>query len=319
MSFSFKQIQEAHDRIKSNIVETPMIRLNNLDKFLGCEVYIKAENMQLTGAFKLRGAMNKILSLSEDEIKRGIVAASSGNHGKAVAYTAKMLGTTATIVMPNTAPQIKIDAIKSLGAEVVLCDASERFDVADKICSEKGATMVPPYNDYYVMAGQGTAGIEIIEKCPKIDKVIVPVSGGGLISGVATAIKSLSPKTKVYGAEPANLPKFTTSMKNGEVTKVEQKATIADALVSQAPGVKCYPYVVENTDGFADVDEEFILKGMKLLLTEGKILAEPSSGIGIGAVLEGLIDVKEDDKVCFLISGGSVGLEQLKSLEDIKL
>lgn len=319
MDFSIKDIKKAYELIENNIIKTPLIRLYSLDKFLNCEVYVKAENMQLTGAFKLRGAMNKILSLSEEDIKKGIVAASSGNHGKAVAYTAKMLKTKATIVMPDTAPQIKVNAIKALGAEVIQCPAVERFEIAEKICSEKGATMVPPYNDYEIMAGQGTIGIEIVEQCSDLDMVIVPVSGGGLISGVGTAIKSLSSNTKVYGAEPANLPKFTASIKSGEITKVEQKSTIADALVSQAPGIKCYPYAIKNTDGFADVDEEYILKGMKLLLSEGKILAEPSSCIGIGAVLQGLIKVNKNQKVCFLISGGSVGLEQLKILDEVSL
>lgn len=317
MNFSINNIREAQDRIKDNIVKTPLLRADNLDEFLNCKVYLKLENMQKTGAFKLRGAMNKILSLDEEDIKKGIVAASSGNHGKAVAYTAKQLGTKAVIVMPNTAPKIKIEAIKNLGAEVVLCDASERFIIAKNICDEIGATMVPPYNDYEIMAGQGTAGLEIIEQLPDVDAVVVPVSGGGLISGVATAIKQTDSNVSVYGAEPANLPKFTESMKAGKIVTVEQKPTIADALVSAAPGDKCYPVVVENTDGIYDVDEEYILKAQKLLLTEGKILAEPSSCIGIGAVLQGLSNFNPDDKVCFLISGGSVGLEQLKILEEV--
>ena len=319
MILSIREIRAARDRIKPYIAETPLLRLQNLDAYLGCEVYAKAECMQITGSFKLRGAMNKLLSLSEEELSRGIVAASSGNHGKAVAYAANMLGTKAAIVMPNTAPKIKMDAVRALGAEVVLCDVSERFVVAEKLCAERGATMVPPYNDEFVMAGQGTAGLEIMEQCPQLDCIVVPVSGGGLIGGVAAAVKAVSPDTRVYGAEPAALPRYSASLKAGEPVKVEQRKSIADALVSQMPGSICFPSVSAYTDGFADVEDAFLLKGWKLLLTEGKVLCEPSSAIGIGAVLQGLLPIKKGDRVCFLISGGSVALEQLDVLKDVVL
>lgn len=310
-------IKAARERIAPYIVQTPLIRLTNLDAYLGCQVYVKCECMQNTGAFKLRGAMNKALSLSEEELARGIVCASSGNHGRGIAYAAKMLGTKATIVMPYTAPKVKVEAIKALGAEVVQCETSERFDVAERVRAETGATMVPPYNDEAVMTGQGTAGLEIMEQLPDVDAVVVPVSGGGLIGGVSTAIKGTDSRVKVYGAEPANLPRYSLSLEAGEPRKVEQKPTIADALVSQMPGDKCFPYVKANVDSVSPVSDEYVLKGMKLLLCEGKILAEPSSGIGIGAVLEGKLKFAPTDKVCFLISGGSVGLEQLASLQDI--
>lgn len=209
--------------------------------------------------------------------------------------------------------------IRKWGAEIIKCDVSERFEVAEKICKERNATLIPPFNDEKVMAGQGTAGLEIMEQCPELNMVIVPTSGGGLIGGVSTAIKAVSPETVVFGAEPAALPRYSASLKAGKPILVEKNRTIADALVSQIPGSICFPYVAANTDGFADVDEEYILKGMKLLLTEGKLLCEPSSGISIGAVLQGLIPVKPTDKVCFLISGGSVSLEQLHQLESIEM
>lgn len=317
MAVTLKEIQDAKSRIAPYIVQTPLLRLHSLDEALGCEVYAKAECMQITGAFKLRGAMNKVLSLSKEELACGIVAASSGNHGKGIAYAAKLLGAKATIVMPNTAAKVKVDAIRVLGAEIVQCDVSERFEVAAKICRERGATMVPPFNDETVMAGQGTVGLEIISQCPNLDMVVVPVSGGGLIGGVATAIKALSPNTKVYGAEPAALPRYTESLKAGKPVRVEAKKSIADALVAQMPGDLCFPSVAAHTDGFADVEDAYLLKAWKLLLTEGKLLCEPSSAIGMGAVLQGLISVKKSDKVCFLISGGSVGLEQLDILKSV--
>lgn len=206
MSMTLETIRAAHARIAPYIVRTPLLRLPALDDALGCEVYVKAECMQRTGAFKLRGAMNKILTLTDAERVRGFVAASSGNHGRAVAYAAQRFGTHACIVMPRTAPPVKQAAIRALGAELVLCEASERFDVAARLCAERGATMVPPFNDEAVMAGQGTVGLEILAQCPEIDAVVVPVSGGGLIGGVSTAVKALAPRVRVFGAEPAALP-----------------------------------------------------------------------------------------------------------------
>ena len=319
MALTVREIREARERIAPYITQTPLVRLCNLDAYLGCEVYAKAECMQVTGAYKLRGAMNKALSLTEEELSRGLVAASSGNHGKAIAYAAKLLGAKATIVMPNTAPQVKVDAVRALGAELVQCEVAERFDVAARICAERGATLVPPYNDETVMAGQGTVGLEIAEQCPGVDAVVVPVSGGGLIGGVSTALRAVSPDTKVYGAEPAVLPRYTASLKAGEPTAVEQEKTIADALVSQKPGAVCFPYVAANTAGFADVDEEYILKGWKLLLTEGKLLSEASSAIGLGAILQGALAFRPTDKVCFLISGGSVSIDQLEILNTVTI
>ena len=319
MSLTISDIREAGKRIEPYIVHTPLLRLANLDEYLGCRVYVKAECMQKTGAFKLRGALNKLLSLSPEEVSRGVVAASSGNHGRAVSYGARMLGTKAVIVMPYTAPAIKVNNIRALGAEVVQCDASERFAVAERIRAERGAVMVPPYNDELIMAGQGTAGLEIAEQEPDLDAVIVPVSGGGLLGGVSTAVKEMNPGIKVYGAEPEACPRYSESLRAGHPVTVERKPSVADALVSDTPGALCFPQVRKYADAVVPVKDEYLLKGLKLLLTEGKILAEPSSCIGMGAVLQGLIPVKPEDKVCFLLSGGSVALEQLDILKEVRL
>ena len=165
------------------------------------------------------------------------------------------------------------------------------------------------------MAGQGTAGLEIMKQCPDLDAVIVPTSGGGLIGGVSTAVKALSTTTRVFGAEPAVLPRYTESLAAGHPVTVEKRTTVADALLSLIPGEACFPYIAAHVDAFADVDEEYILKGMKLMITEGRLVCEAAGAIGVGAILQGLIPVKETDKVCLLISGGSVSLEQLKMLE----
>ena len=319
MKLTIDGIRKAAERISSYAVRTPLLRLYSLDKYLGCEVYAKAECMQSTGSFKFRGAMNKILSLAKDELQRGIVTASSGNHGKAVSYAAKMLGVKAVIVLPYTAAKIKVDTIRAWGAEIVQCEVAERFEVAGKICRERNMTFIPPFNDVAVMAGQGTAGLEIAEQCSGLDSVIVPVSGGGLISGVSTAIKALLPGTKIYGAEPEVLPRYTESLKAGKPVTVDAKKSVADGLVSLIPGDLCFPCAAANVDAFADVSEDYILKGTKLMLMEGKILCEPSSAITLGAVLQGLITVKKSDKVCFFLSGGSVSLEQLRLLEDVEI
>jgi len=319
VEFSFEQIKKAQKRINPYIVKTPMLRLYNLDRFLGCHIFAKAECFQNTGAFKLRGALNRMLQLTEDELKSGIVTASSGNHGRAIAYSAQMLGAKATVVMPHTAPTLKKEAIKALGADVVLCDVTERFKIAEEICESTNAVLIPPYNDEGVMAGQGTAGLEIMEQCPEADIVLVPVSGGGLLSGVATAIKTISPKTKVYGLESSILPRYSASIAAGKPVEVESKKSVADALASNKPGVKCYPYVEKYTDGIITVDEEYILKGMKLMMTEGKLFVEPTSCIGVGALLQGVVPVMPEDNVCLLVSGGNVGFDQLKMLDDVIL
>ena len=188
-----------------------------------------------------------------------------------------------------------------------------------KGAAKKGAAMVPPYNDEYVMAGQGTCGLEIADQAPDLDAVVVPVSGGGLIGGVSTALRTVMPGAKIYGAEPAVLPKYTRSLEAGARVSVESVPTIADALVSNMPGEKCFPVVQKNVDRIFDVTEHDILRGMKLLLTVGKVLAEPSSCIGIAAVLAGQIPVHKEDKVCFVITGGSVGISQLAQLEDVDI
>lgn len=319
MSITIQDILQARERIRGYVLETPLIRLENLDRFLGCKVYVKAECMQLTGAFKLRGAMNRMLALSAEERRRGVVAASSGNHGRGLAYAAKMLGTSAVIVMPDNAPELKINNIKALGAEVVLCAPSERMKVADSICAERGMILVPPYNDEMIMAGQGTAGAELVEQGPEFASVIVPVSGGGLISGISTAIKALAPKTAVWGAEPAPLPRYSRSLAAGKAITVPQQSTVADALIGLTPGSKCFPVIRENVEGVVPVGDAYTLRAMALLLKEGKILAEPSGCIGIGAVLAGEIPVKPEENVCFLISGGNIGISQLRMLEDIVL
>lgn len=266
MELTLETIRAAHARIAPYIVRTPLLRLPALDDALGCEVYVKAECMQRTGAFKLRGAMNKILTLTDAERARGFVAASSGNHGRAVAYAAQRFGTHACIVMPETAPAVKQAAIRALGAELVLCEASERFDVAARLCAERGATMVPPFNDEAVMAGQGTVGLEILAQCPEIDAVVVPVSGGGLIGGVSTAVKALAPRVRVFGAEPAALPRYAAGSRCGKGTR--------SALSSAAAASRSSSCTSSRTSG----SDRQQISAPAHLPSEGRVEADAVSG-----------------------------------------
>lgn len=311
MSFEISMIHAAAERIAPYIIKTPMIRLAQLDEYLGCEVYVKAECMQAISAFKIRGAMNALLSLSKDEMKNGIVTASSGNHGRGCAHAAKMLGIPATVVIPDTAPPVKVENIRRLGANIVRCPAVERFDVAMRISAETGARFIPPYDDETVMAGQGTCGLEIVEQLPQTDMVVVPLSGGGLLSGVAAAIKSEKPSITVVGSEPLEIPRYTASLAAGHPVEVEQRVTIADALVSNHPGKLCFPVIRDNVDKVVTASETAIKKAQKLLLLEGKIFAEASGCLGIAAVLDGTLKLAPGQKVCFLVSGGNCAIDQL--------
>lgn len=306
-----EQIKEAQVRISEYTIKTPIIRMEVLDELLGCKVYLKAECMQKTNSFKIRGALNKMLTMSEDELKAGVVAASSGNHGKGVAFVAKLLGVKATIVVPDNAPKIKVDGIKSFGAEVVQCPYDERHNVANALSKEYGYSIVHPYDDYAIMAGQGTIGMEIMEQLPDVDYVIVPIGGGGLISGISTAVKEISSSVTTIGIEPECMCRYTKSFAAGERVLLQAQHSIADAILTLTPGEKPYPVVKKYVDKIITVKEEDITQGSIKLLTIGKIMAEFSSAIGIAAALKGALPVEKESKVCFVISGGNIDLEAI--------
>lgn len=308
------RIKEAKERLTPYIYETPVIRLEGLDEVLGCKVYVKADCMQKTGAFKIRGALNKMLQLDPEQLEKGVITMSSGNHGKAVAYAAKMLGVPCTIVLTDTAPEIKQRGIRDLGAEAILCPLEKRAEVVNKLSEEHGYTFIPPYDDLDIIAGQGTAGYEIMKQLPDVDAVVVPVSGGGLVSGISSAVKLTNPNAKVYGCEPAVVGRYFKSYKAGERLTVPKAKSIADALLVLTPGEITYKIVAEYVDELLQVEEDYIRKGARTLVEQGKVMCEPSSGIGMGAALQGILPVSKDDKVCFFISGGNAELEQLVNL-----
>jgi len=309
--FSIKDIIKAQEKISKYILKTPLIRLEILDSLLGCQVFIKAETVQKTNSFKIRGALNKMISMDRSELENGVVAASSGNHGKGVAYVAKLLNVKATIVVPDSTPQIKIDGIESYGASVVKCPYEDRHKVAQTLSKDHGYSIIHPYDDYDIMAGQGTIGLEIIEDCPDMDYVIVPIGGGGLISGVSTAIKESKSNTKIVGIEPKRMCRYTKSFEKGEPVILPPQKSIADAILTLTPGDRPFPVVKKYVDNIVTVDEDKIAQGSITLLSVGKLMAEFSSAIGIAAAMERSHPVGKNSKVCFVISGGNVSLEDI--------
>ena len=311
MTLTLNDFKDAKERIKDHTIETPMIRLHSLEDILGTKVYVKLENLQVTNSFKMRGAMNKILSLSEEELNRGIICSSSGNHGQAISYAAKQLGIPAVVVTPHTTPEFKKSKITEHGAEMVLCEVDERFEVTDKLAEERGMTIVHPFDDELIMAGQGTMALEILNTGVDLDYLLVPTSGGGMLGGIATAIGESDSDIKVIGLEPTKLPRQSESLKAGKRVKVKSVSTIADALVVNQPGAVTFPYIQKYVEDVITVSDEKMIEAQKLLLEKGKILAEVSSCIGIGAILEGKFKPNKDEAVCFLISGGNLSLDQL--------
>ena len=313
---TLQDIQAAHQRLKPYIRHTPLLRAEKIEPAVGCQLYLKPETLQITGAFKIRGALNKALLLSKDEIANGIIATSSGNHAQGIAYAARMLGVKAWLVVPVGTPKIKIANTKALGAEVILFDGdtAARWKEVSRIAEEKRCAVIHAFEDPMVMAGQGTIGCEILADLEDVDTVIVPMGGGGLISGIATAIKELKPSVRVIGAEPALTPKYFQSRLRGERVSLPLKNTIADGLRISVPGQNPYPIIEKYVDEIVLVEDEDIIAGMRILAKHAKLIAEPAASIGIGALLAGAIQVRPDEKVCAVLTGGNWDLGDLADI-----
>jgi len=307
-----KEVKFAEEVLKNVVYKTPLDRSNTLSKMSGGEVYLKLENLQKTGAFKVRGAYYKIHKLSPEEKNKGVIAASAGNHAQGVAYAASAAGIKSTIVMPIFAPPSKIAATRSYGAEVILHGTiyDESYKKALEISNETGAVFIHPFDDPYVIAGNGTVGLEIINDMPDIDMVIVPVGGGGLISGIASIIKSMRNTVKVIGVEPEAAPKFNVSLKTGHITEIEAKRSLADGLLTKKPGNLTFNIVSELVDDIVTVTEDEIAMSMVLLMERAKTIAEGAGATPVAALLSGKINVK-GKKVVTVISGGNADLTTL--------
>ncbi|MDU6742723.1 threonine/serine dehydratase [Peptoniphilus harei] len=301
----YKETIKARERIRDYIYETPLVRLNHISEMLGTSVYAKLENMQKTNSFKIRGALNKIRKLSDEELKKGVVTASSGNHGKGIATCAKILGIPAKIVLPDTSTETKRQMIRDLGAEIEITTVEKRFEVAKEIADKEGMTFIHPFDDLDVSEGQGTIAVEILNKMDHL-KMIVPIGGGGLISGIAMYTKGVTRWSKVIGVEPENVARYTLSLEEGQPSEVKRGETLADGLLSVKPGDHVFPIVRDLVDDVVTCQDKYLKKALDLLYNKEKLIVEPSSAIGLGAILEGKIEYDDRDKLVLIITGGNV-------------
>jgi len=310
---TLKDIKEAKARISPYIRRTPLLDQTAMNDEVGCRIYLKPEMLQYVGAFKLRGALNKILSLSEEDRQRGIITSSSGNHAQACAFAGQLLHCPVVVVIPEDAPQIKIDNARAMGAEVVLWDRSydARWAKIDELVKEHSYVIVHPYQDPMVMAGQGTLALEALEDLPDMDTILVPIGGGGLISGVATAIKESNPKIRVIGVQAAASAAYYESRKAGKCVGVEPLATVADGLSCRRASEVNFSVIERYVDEIVTVEEEDICRAVRVVANRGKLIAEPSSCVGIAALLSKKVSVRPDEKVVSVLTAGNWNIEDI--------
>lgn len=303
----YRDVQAARVRIAPHIVRTPLLRVPALDEALGCQVYLKHEGFQAIGAFKIRGALNKALSLSEEELGRGLVCASSGNHAQGVAYAAHKLGAQAVIVMPTNANPVKLAGVQRWGGQVELVGtlSSQREERAAQLVREQGMVEIHPYADPFVAAGQGTLALEVLEDLPDASLIAAPIGGGGLISGIATAVKGAATQVRTVGVEPAGAPRYTRSRAEGRPVQLESVQTIADGTRTDHANPDNFAVIQARVDELYAVEDRWIEEAMRLLMTAAKVIAEPSSALPVAAALCGALPVWPEDKAVFVLSGGN--------------
>src|SRR5271165_3639614 len=311
------QIKSAQQRLRGVAARTPLIRYfppantKSHEKNGGGALYLKAESLQPIGSFKLRGAYNKIASLTEQERQRGVISYSSGNHAQGVAYAARAMSVKAVIVMPRNAPKIKVDSTAALGAEIVTVGtaSTERMHRAEELAQQHGYSIVPPYNDEYIIAGQGTAGLEILADCPDVELVLVPVGGGGLISGVASALKLSGSTAKIVGVEPELANDAQQSFRKGEIVQLTAErvsSTLADGLRTQSIGPLNFEHIRRFVDDVITVTEDEIRTAMRRIISNARIVAEPSGAVTFAAWLFHANELPDSKKAVVIVSGGNV-------------
>ena len=310
---TLEKFEEAYDAVKKVTLETKLIYSDYWSNCTGNKVYLKPENLQRTGAYKVRGAYYKITTLSDEERKKGLITASAGNHAQGVAYAAKCYGVKATIVMPTSTPLIKVNRTKALGAEVVLHGNvyDEAYEHACKLAEENGYTMVHPFDDLDVATGQGTIAMEIIKELPTVDYILVPIGGGGLATGVSTLAKLLNPKIKVIGVEPAGANCMQESIKAGHVVTLPGVNTIADGTAVKTPGEKIFPYLTKNIDDIIAVPDEDLVVSFLDMVENHKMVVENSGLLSVAALKQ--LDCK-DKKVACVLSGGNMDIITMSSV-----
>ena len=305
-------IQEAAARIDGRVHRTPVMTSRSFNEVAGCEVLFKCENLQRAGAFKARGATNKILSLSDDEKKRGVLAVSSGNHAQAVALAAREAGVKAVVCIPDDAPKMKVAGMRSYGADIRVFDRhkDDRDAFGRDIAEREGLVQIPAYDDYFIMAGQGTCGLEFVEEVPDMDSLLTPCSGGGLFAGVSTAAKGLKPSIRCFAVEPDTANDTQQSVEKGERVKISPPPTIADGLRVQTPGELTFPITRQNTEAVLTVTDEEIIETMRFMLFRMKLLVEPSGAAAAAAVFKRKLP-SGCKRAGVVLSGGNVDPEIL--------
>jgi threo-3-hydroxy-L-aspartate ammonia-lyase len=309
---TLESIKEAAARIAPHVHRTPVMTSRAFNEAAGKDVFFKCENLQRVGAFKFRGATNRILSLTDDEKRRGVIAVSSGNHAQAVALAAREAGVRAVVAIPADAPKMKVAATRDYGADIRLFDrqADDREAFASEIAEREGLVMVPPYDDYVIMAGQGTCGLELIEEVPDLDCVLTPCSGGGLFAGVSTAVRGIKPDIRCFAVEPETANDTQRSIAAGERVKIGPPPTIADGLRVQTPGALTFPITRANAEQVLTVSDNELLETMRFLLLRLKIVVEPSGAAAAAAVFFRKLpaDVR---RVGVVLSGGNIDADVL--------
>lgn len=310
---TIKDIEEAKRVLEGKIKPTPFSLAPKLSEICGCEIFVKKENLQYTGAYKIRGAYNKIASLTEEEKKNGVIAASAGNHAQGVAYSAKIFNIPATIIMPEATPLLKVLNTKELGAKVILHGANydEAYQYAIKYAEENSLTFIHPFADDKVIAGQGTIAIEILEEIPTINKILVPIGGGGLISGIATYLKSINPKIEVIGVTAEGAPAMHDSFFAKRVIDSVSVKTIADGIAVRDVNEKNLRTILKYVDDIIQVSDEEIANAILFLLEKQKLVVEGGGAVGIAGLLHDKLSLKKDDRVAVVISGGNIDVQML--------
>ena len=309
----FSKIKEAQERVNKVIYKTPFAYAPILSQKVGNEIFLKKENLQITGAFKLRGAFNKIASLPEDKRKKGVIAASAGNHAQGVAFSANYFNIPSIIVMPEATPLTKVSGVKEYGGEVVLAgnNYDEAYEYALNLAKEKGLEFIHPFADDNVMAGQGTIALEMLEKVPDLDYIIVPIGGGGLISGIASAAKQINPQIKVIGVTAAGAPAMRLSFLSGSVQDTSFVKTIADGIAVRDTNPKMYELVKEVVDDIVEVDDEEIANAILFLMERQKVVIEGAGAVGVAALMHHKIKFTSPKKVGVILSGGNIDVTMI--------
>ena len=311
MTITLPTIQQAAERIKPYVHRTPVLTNESLDQRVGAQVYLKCENLQKVGAFKFRGACNAVYSLNGEEAQFGVCTHSSGNHAQALARAAQLRGISAYIVMPNNAPQVKKDAVAGYGGQITFCEPTlqARESTLERIRLDTGATVLHPYNDERVIAGQGTAALELLEDVPDLDVIIAPVGGGGLLSGTAIAATGSKKGIRVIAGEPEMADDAYRSMQAGRIVPSVNPKTVADGLLTSL-GTLTFPIICERVEQIVTVSEQGIIDSMKFIWERAKLVIEPSAAVAVGVLWEKKIDLN-GLKVGVILSGGNVDLGKL--------